>query len=86
MEAYFEEAWILLGVGMLTVFAVLFLVVLVGNSIILFVNRFFPGDEKENRKNINKSGMSSSQLAAIVATVSHVTGGRGTIVDIRKKQ
>ena len=86
MEAYFEQAWILLGVGMLTVFAVLFLVVIVGKSIILFVNRFIPEDENDKRKAINGNGFESSKVAAIVAAVSHVTGGRGTVVDIRRKQ
>ncbi|SFD94315.1 OadG family protein [Thermophagus xiamenensis] len=86
MNAHFEQAWLLLGVGMVTVFAVLFLVVLIGNSIIFLVNRFFPGQpQKENIPNY-RGGIEPSKIAVITAAVNHITGGRGNVVDIKKKQ
>ncbi|WP_016776254.1 OadG family protein [Anaerophaga thermohalophila] len=86
MEAYFDQAWVLLGVGMLTVFAVLLFVVLIGNGIILFVNRFIPNSGVQESRGTSTGGTNASKVAAIVAAVKHVTGGRGSVVEIRKKE
>jgi oxaloacetate decarboxylase gamma subunit len=85
MTEYFNQAWILLGVGMLTVFAVLMFVVLIGNSIILFINRFFPGTGLATIEKSIQGSLETSKIAAVVAAVKQVTGGRGNVIDIKKK-
>lgn len=86
MTESFDQAWVLLGVGMVTVFTVLLLVVLIGNGIVLFVNRFFPESESGKPGNaVSTSAIHPSKVAAIVAGVKNVTAGRGNVVEIRKK-
>ena len=86
MTESFDQAWVLLGVGMVTVFSVLLLVVLIGNTLIFLVNRFLPDesspkiDKEDPAKDID-----FSKMAAIVAGVKKVTGGRGSVDEIRKK-
>ncbi|ASB50978.1 OadG family protein [Alkalitalea saponilacus] len=82
MSENFNEAFTLLGVGMLTVFIILLTVVLLGNGIIFFVNRFFP--EKAN-KIAASSEISSSKTAAIVAAVKILTQGKGVVTKIEKR-
>jgi oxaloacetate decarboxylase gamma subunit len=84
MGETFEFAIELLGVGMVTVFIILFLVVLVGNLIIAFVNRFFPESIVAKTTPSNRS-ISTSKTAAIVAAVNIVTSGQGRVVNIEKK-
>ncbi|PWD98345.1 OadG family protein [Marinilabilia rubra] len=85
MEEGFNQALILLGVGMLTVFSVLLFVVLIGNGIIFFTNRFFPEFETTNNKHNGNSDIDSTKMAAIVAAVKKVSGGKGRIVKINRK-
>jgi Na+-transporting methylmalonyl-CoA/oxaloacetate decarboxylase gamma subunit len=87
MTESFDQAWVLLGVGMVTVFTVLLLVVLVGNILILLVNRFTPDTSSAKTGGDDSKGdISSSKMAAIVAGVKNVTGGRGSVVEIRKNK
>lgn len=83
-------AFVVLAVGMVTVFVILGLVVLTGNLLIKFVNRFYPVvvQQKSNTlspivstptKNIKKS-----KLAAIVAAVDLVSAGKAKIERIEK--
>jgi oxaloacetate decarboxylase gamma subunit len=78
-----NEALMLLGVGMITVFIILTLVVLLGNLLIILVNRFIP----EKAKIITKSteNISNKKLAAIVAAVDIVTKGRGKVTGVVKQ-
>lgn len=77
----------LLGVGMVTVFLILSLVVILGNLIIRFVNRFIPEVQKA------AVGMSVSALteidpkkqAAIASAVNLVTKGSGRVIKIEKR-
>jgi oxaloacetate decarboxylase gamma subunit len=86
MTESFDQAWVLLGVGMVTVFTVLLLVVLIGNGLVLFVNRFLPESESGKPGNSgSNSTIHPSKVAAIVAGVKNVTAGRGNVVEIRKK-
>jgi hypothetical protein len=71
---------------MLTVFSVLLLVVLIGNAIILFTNRFFPASKVAAASNSRQGDIDSPGMAAIVAAVKLVTGGKGNVVEINKKQ
>ncbi|TCO02714.1 OadG family protein [Natronoflexus pectinivorans] len=81
MSENFQEAFTLLGVGMLTVFIILLTVVLLGNGIILFVKRFFPEDANQA---VVSAGVSASKTAAIVAAVKILTRGKGRVTNIEK--
>lgn len=72
----------LLGVGMITVFTILFLVILIGNLIIRFVNKYVP--EEAVSRTPPGSNTGSSKIAAIVSTVKVLTGGRGNVTKIEK--
>ncbi len=78
----------LLGVGMLTVFVVLLLVVFIGNTIIRYVNRFMPEDAKVARPVptpvAQPSAIDRNKMAAIVSAVQIVTEGKGKVVKIEK--
>ncbi|MDA3929344.1 MAG: OadG family protein [Prolixibacteraceae bacterium] len=83
MNGNFEIALQLLGIGMLTVFLILFLVVFLGNIIIRFVNRFIPPVEtKTSRTNVVQPAISTGKMAAIVAAVQAVTEGKGKVVNV----
>jgi oxaloacetate decarboxylase gamma subunit len=72
---------------MLTVFSVLWLVVLIGNAIILFVERFVPVTESKPQETRGRSGdISSEKIAAIVTAVQTLTAGRGRVAKIERKQ
>ena len=83
MSEYIQEAWTLLGVGMVTVFIILVVVVLIGNAIIWVVNRYFP--ESGNGKATAVRSFGNSRMAAIAAAVHIVTQGKGRITNIEKK-
>jgi len=83
MSEYIHQAWTLLGVGMLTVFVILLIVVVIGNIIIMVVNKFFPEAEKSKTVTVNSIG--NARMAAITAAVNMVTQGRGRITKIQKK-
>jgi len=86
MTESFDQAWVLLGVGMVTVFSVLLLVVLIGNTLIFLVNRFVPDESSPKMDNEDSAkDIDFSKMAAIVAGVKKVTGGRGSVDEIRKK-
>jgi oxaloacetate decarboxylase gamma subunit len=76
----------LLGVGLITVFVILALVVVLGTLIIRFVNKFFG----EEIKNLPKSSgnaivaMNSKKLAAIVSAVNTLTKGTGRVTNVEK--
>lgn len=76
----------LLGVGMVTVFVILSLVVILGDLIIRFVNRFMPEVEKTpvTKNTTSGSEINSKKIAAIVSAVSKVTNGNGRVVNIEK--
>ncbi|MFY9154367.1 MAG: OadG family transporter subunit [Prolixibacteraceae bacterium] len=74
----------LLGVGMVTVFIILSLVVLLGQLIIRFVNRFIPEVEKAAnlRVAVAVSEINPKKIAAIVSAVNAVTDGTGKVSNI----
>jgi oxaloacetate decarboxylase gamma subunit len=86
MSENYQIALKLLAVGMVTVSLILWLVVLVGNGIILFVNRYIPEDEANTRVQGGAyAATESSKIAAINAAVKLVTQGKGQVVKIEKK-
>ena len=72
----------LLGVGMITVFAVLLFVVLAGNGLIWFVNKFVPLQQSEPIS--NPDDLDPRKVAVITAAVEAATGGKGAIKKIEK--
>ena len=83
----FEIALQLLGIGMITVFAILFLVVFIGSTIIKVVNRYMPELEKTNIAKVQTTSslaIDSRKVSAIVAAVQSVTQGKGKVVKIEK--
>ena len=72
-------------VGMLTVLVILSLLVVLGNSIILFVNRFFPEGEKKIAPAASPSQANPKHVAVIAAAVAQITGGRGHVDKIEKE-
>ena len=85
MNGNFEIALQLLGVGMLTVFLILFIVVFLGNVIIRFVNKFLPpAQPKLAVSKTTNTGIDSGKMAAIVAAVQAVTNGKGKVVKVEK--
>lgn len=88
-----NTAFGLLVVGMVTVFIILWLVVLIGNLVVQLTNRFIP--EKGSEGGGSPGGVSVNggtvkktdprKLAAIVASVDAVTQGRGKVDSIEKQ-
>lgn len=86
MNSNFELALELLGVGMLTVFIILFLVVIIGSVIIKIVNRFMP-DTPVLASKVDRAisaVIDSRKVSAIVAAVKAVTNGKGKVENIEK--
>ncbi|MBL7970970.1 MAG: OadG family protein [Prolixibacteraceae bacterium] len=81
-----EIAFELLGVGMVTVFIILALVVVLGDLIIRFVNRFVPELEKVavTKSASGASEVNPKKMAAIVSAVTKVTGGSGRVTKVEK--
>lgn len=83
-----NEALSLLLVGMITVLVILYLVVLIGNLVIRFTNRFIPEESIAVKKEI-ATGKTvpthPAKIAAVIAAVEAVTGGKGRIEKIDKK-
>lgn len=73
MDGDISTALSLLAIGMITVFVVLFLVVVTGNVLIRVVNKITPTD-----------GLSAAKVAAITGAVEAFTEGRGRITRIEK--
>ncbi len=84
MEEILSNALSILLVGMLTVFLILWLVVTIGNVIIMVVNRFWPGPQVPVKPGGKSGSISSGTMAAIVAAVESVTRGRGKVTKIEK--
>lgn len=92
MNDALSEALLILAVGMITVFAILGLVVLSGQVLIRITNRFIPDVQVvKPTRSVHRSPMvkkstaiEQKKLAAIVAAVEVVTGGRGRIEQIEK--
>jgi len=79
MSENIELALSLMGIGMFTVFAILFMVVAGGNILIKAVNKFVPDPIRQEVVKSDKK-----KLAAIIAAVNVITGGKGRIEKITK--
>lgn len=86
MEQGLNSALTILGVGMITVFLILWLVVVIGNLIIRITNKFWPSADLPAKGSGTVTSIPSGTLAAIVAAVEAVTGGRGKVTGIEKEK
>lgn len=77
-------ALMLMGVGMITVFVVLSLVVIVGKGLVSFVNRFVPEIIVQDEPKRVAGGVQPTKIAAITAAVEIFTEGKGHITRIEK--
>jgi oxaloacetate decarboxylase gamma subunit len=68
----------LMIIGMITVFAILYLVVAGGGLLIRVVNKYYPETVSQPRVNDSK------KIAVIIAAVNLITGGKGKIEEIKK--
>jgi len=85
MEEQLINPYELLAIGMLTVFIILTLVVVTGNLIIRFVNRFIPEAKKKKVvQKLSSIGIDSKKMAAIVSAVQIVSKGKGKVVNVEK--
>jgi len=76
----------LMGIGMITVFVILALVVLIGNLIIRFVNKYLPEEVSTKVQKVvsQTSEFNRKKVAAIVSAVKTVTEGKGHVTRIEK--
>lgn len=80
MEQSLSDALSIMAVGMITVFFILWLVILIGNILIRLTNKFWPELEIAKNENIN----SDSTTAVIIAAVDVVLNGKGKVTKITK--
>jgi oxaloacetate decarboxylase (Na+ extruding) subunit gamma len=86
MEHDLNSALSILLIGMLTVFFILWLVVVIGNLIIMVVNRYWPAPQGPVKRGGKSGAITSGTMAAIVAAVEAVTGGKGKVTKIEKEE
>jgi oxaloacetate decarboxylase gamma subunit len=84
MNEDLNTTFVLMGVGMITVFIVLLGVVIIGNVLISFVNRYIPLVETKNSPSQSTSSIASVKIAAITTAVEVFTKGKGEITNIKK--
>lgn len=81
METLWTNAVLLLLIGMVTVFVILFLVTLSGSVLIKVLNRL----EDYNKPPTKKSGVPRKVVAIATAVVHEITEGKGKIERIEKR-
>ena len=92
MNENLQEAFIILAVGMITVFAILSLVVFTGQILIRITNKYAPPQiakanvpiQPSHQTSNNSNSINKKKLAAIIGTVDHLTHGKGRIEKIEK--
>lgn len=80
-----NEALILLVIGMCMVFIILFLVVGIGNLVIIFANRYLKEPVPAVKSGDTGKAIPSRKLAIITAVVDTITQGRGRVDSIERK-
>jgi oxaloacetate decarboxylase gamma subunit len=87
MNEGFSTAFMLLSVGMITVFTILALIVLVGNALINVINSYFPEEQVASLVTQATPGsIDSAKLAAIISAVEVATGGKAKVTSITKTE
>lgn len=70
----------LMGIGMVTVFAILLIVIYGSSLLIRIINRIAP----EEAPKVKKSAETAAPVAVLEAAVAQITGGKGHIVKVTK--
>jgi oxaloacetate decarboxylase gamma subunit len=86
MDTTLPNAFVLLIVGMTTVFIVLLLVVLAGKTLIRIINRFAPAPPLPTVRSLKKQAIDTAVVAVLSSVVDHVTMGQGQIISIKKEK
>ena len=87
MEGNLLESLKLMVVGLTTVFAVLLLIIGVGNALISLANKFLPAEEVAAGKQSSQksaSAVDSKVQQAIAKAVEQLTAGKGRVEKIEK--
>ncbi len=84
MDPILGEALNLMVIGLITVFLMLFFVILIGNILVRITNKFRDTPKSAKISRLRKN-IEAKKLASIAAAVDVITGGEGAITDIRKK-
>jgi oxaloacetate decarboxylase gamma subunit len=86
MTEQYQTAFMLLTIGMITVFLILFLVVLISKLMILVINKYFPEVVVIGKKGAETSPemMDPARISAIVTAIDIMTGGKGHVDKIEK--
>ena len=82
----FIESLTLMGVGIATVFAVLLLIIFLGNQLVSFINKYMPEEApKQNAVGVPASSAVDPNVAtAINLAISKLTGGKSKAEKIEK--
>jgi oxaloacetate decarboxylase gamma subunit len=85
MDEGFSTAFMLLSVGMITVFTILALIVLFGNILITIINKYFPEQKLARVVRYTVQGsIDPEKMAAIISAVDVVTEGKAKVTSIKK--
>lgn len=79
-----ETAFLLMIVGMTTVFAILLIVIYLGKGLTLLVNKFAPEEVVPDKAARSSAPIPGNILAVISAAVSVVTHGKGKVTKVDK--
>jgi oxaloacetate decarboxylase gamma subunit len=78
----FTEALLLMGIGMITVFMVLLIIILLGKLLILIVNKFFPEEAKPIAQKVET--IDANVQEAINKAIMAISGGKKQAQKIEK--
>jgi oxaloacetate decarboxylase gamma subunit len=82
----FNEAVSIMLVGMITVMLILILIIVIGNTIIRFSNKYIP-EEKASGRNSNAVPVPPDSIyKAITLAINKATKGQGKVTSIKKIQ
>ena len=85
MNEALNTAFMLLAVGMITVFTILALIVIFGNILISLVNKFIPEAKvSKMMSRVAQGAIEPRKMAAIVSAVEIVTEGKAKVTSITK--
>lgn len=74
----------LMIVGMITVFSVLFIIIMLSNLLIKIVNKIAPEESAKTTRAITKVvPVAPDVVEAINQAVAKITGGKGTVAEIK---
>ena len=81
-----ETAFLLMGVGMATVFVILLIVIYLGKLLISLVNKYAPEEVVSVKQTSSQAPVPipGNILAAITAAVNVVTQGKGKVTKVEK--